>query len=102
MKSKAAGYPTKTSLPGRAFSHSTYCGKTIAGGCGFSRQAAHASGCDRHHSIVRESALASCNVSRLAVNVPTSVLSAKYAAEPRLNIELTPGMGPSVSTSVLT
>ena len=36
------------------------------------------------------------------VNVPSSVLSATYAAEARLSIELGPGIGPSASMSVLT
>jgi hypothetical protein len=36
-----------------------------------------------------------------AENVETRRLSAVYAAEPRLSIEWGPGIGPSLSTSVL-
>jgi hypothetical protein len=46
--------------------------------------------------------LASGSVSRFAVNVDTNVLSTRYAAEAKLIIECGPGIGPSVSTSVLT
>jgi hypothetical protein len=41
-------------------------------------------------------------VSRLAENVPTTVLSASIAADANDSIECGPGIGPSASTSVLT
>jgi hypothetical protein len=37
-----------------------------------------------------------------ANQVPINFLLPKYAADPKLNMEFGPGMGPSVSTSVLT
>jgi hypothetical protein len=46
--------------------------------------------------------LAAGSVSRLAENVAKSVPSPANAADPRLSIECGPGIGPSVSTSVLT
>lgn len=38
-------------LCGSPLSHAAYSRITSSEGCGFSRQAAHASGCDFHHSI---------------------------------------------------
>ena len=66
------------------------------------RQAAHASGCDFHHASVFGSGAASGSVVRLRVKVPTSFLSARYAADAKLSIEFGPGIGPSASMSVLT
>src|SRR5262245_43577037 len=102
MKSKAAGYATNTGLPGSDLSHATYLGMTSAGSRRFARQAAHASGCPLHHAIVFGSPWAPGNSVKLASNVPTSVLSDRYAAEAKLSIECGPGIGPSDSTSVLT
>jgi hypothetical protein len=42
------------------------------------------------------------SVSRFALNVPINSFPPVYAAEPKLNIEFGPGIGPSASTSVLT
>ena len=66
------------------------------------RQAAQASGCWAHHSAVLGSAVAPGSVSRFALNVPINSFLPVYAAEPKLNIEFGPGIGPSASTSVLT
>jgi hypothetical protein len=66
------------------------------------RHAAHASGWVAHHAIVFSSPVASGSVARFALNVATSSLSAVYAADAKLSMECGPGMGPSVSTSVLT
>mgnify|MGYP001160507461 CR=1 FL=1 len=68
----------------------------------FCRAARQASGRSRHHAIVCGWLAAPSSVSRFAVNVPTSVLFARYAAEAKLSMEYGPGIGPSVSTSVLT
>ena len=73
-----------------------------AGSRRFSRWAAHASGWVRHQAIVSGCPVAPGRVCRLASNVETSRLSAVNAAEPKLSIECGPGIGPSVSTSVLT
>lgn len=48
------------------------------------------------------SAVAPGSVSRFALNVPINSFPPVYAAEPKLNIEFGPGIGPSASTSVLT
>src|SRR5262245_44275931 len=102
MKSYPAGYATNTGLPGSALSQATYSGMTTAGSRGLARHAAHASGWVRHHSMVFGSPCAPGRRLRLASNVPTSVLSAQYAADAKLSIECGPGIGPSASTSVLT
>jgi hypothetical protein len=52
--------------------------------------------------MVSGSPLASGKASRFAVKVLTKVLSARKAADAKLNIEFGPGIGPSVSMSVLT
>jgi hypothetical protein len=52
--------------------------------------------------MVVASPLAPGSVTRFALNVPSSSLPAVYAAEAKLSMECAPGMGPSVSTSVLT
>jgi hypothetical protein len=52
--------------------------------------------------VVAGCGLAPGRVSRLTVKLAMSVLSARNAAEARLNIECGPGIGPSASMSVLT
>ena len=73
-----------------------------AGSRGSRRAAAQASGCDSHQAIVFGSPRAPGSASRVAQKVPSSVLSARYAADAKLSIECGPGIGPSVSKSVLT
>ena len=77
-------------------------GITTSGGRVSARHAAHASGCDRQNAIVFGCPAAPGSRSRLAEKVPTRVLSARKAADAKLNIECGPGIGPSASTSVLT
>ncbi len=101
-KSYAAGYPTKTGLPGSDLSHATYSGMTSAGSRGFSRQAAHASGCVCHQAIVFSSPFAPGRVARLADKVAICLPSAVKAADAKLSMECGPGIGPSASMSVLT
>ena len=48
------------------------------------------------------STVAPGSVSRFALNVPINSFPPVHAAEPKLNIEFGPGIGPSASTSVLT
>src|SRR5258708_11495587 len=59
------------------------------------RHAAQASGCWAHHSAVLGSAVAPGSVSRFALNVPINSFLPVYAAEPKLNIEFGPGIGPN-------
>ena len=86
-KSKVTGKPTNTGNPGKPFSHASKARIACSGVCVSLRCAAQASFCVSHHAIVLGCPVAPGKVSRLAENVPTSVLSGKYAAQPMDSIE---------------